>query len=118
MKSIRVAVVGVGHLGAIHARIYSQLESAQLVAVCDIQPDRAKEAAGEYGCQAIADFRELLGQVDAVSIAVPTTDHFTIAQAFLSHGVHTLVEKPITRTVQEADRLLRLAKKGWGGRVR
>lgn len=107
----RVAVVGVGHLGSIHARIYSQLDSAQLVAVCDLLPDRARSVANQYGCEAMTDFQQLLGRVDAVSVAVPTQHHFLVAQRFLAAGVHTLVEKPFTRTVQEANRLLRLARK-------
>jgi len=111
MKPIKVAVVGVGHLGSIHARIYSQLASAQLVAVCDTQQDRAGATAQQYGCRALTDYRELLDQVDAVSIAVPTQHHFSIANTFLAKGIHSLVEKPITRTVQEADRLLKLAAK-------
>ena len=108
---IKVAVIGVGHLGSIHARIYSELKSAQLVAVCDIVPDRAQMLARQYHCQAVSDFHELSGTVDAVSIAVPTQNHFPIASFFLSHGIHALVEKPITQTVQEADRLLKLAEK-------
>ena len=111
MKPIRVAVVGVGHLGSIHARIYSQLQEAQLVAVCDTFPERASSVAGPLGCRAIGDFRELLGQVDAVSIAVPTQAHFEIAKEFLARGVHTLVEKPLTPTVREADRLLSLCRR-------
>ena len=111
MKPIRVAVVGVGHLGSIHARIYSQLQDAQLVAVCDLLPDRAEAVAGPLRCRAIADFRELPGQVDAVSIAVPTQAHFEIAREFLGRGIHALVEKPLTPTVREADRLLSLARK-------
>ncbi len=111
MKPIKVAVIGVGHLGSIHARIYSQLESAQLVAVCDLQQDRAQAIAQQYGCRAVTDYRSLLKEVEAVSIAVPTQHHFAIAKAFLNKGIHSLVEKPITRTVQEADRLLTLAEK-------
>ncbi len=109
-QSIRVAVVGVGHLGSIHARVYSQLESVQLVAVCDIQPDRARAIAEQFHCDAVSDPRDLLGRVDAVSIAVPTPSHYPLAKLFLSAGVHALVEKPFTRTVQEADRLLKLAR--------
>ena len=111
MKSIRVAVIGVGHLGSIHTRIYSELQSAQLVAICDIVPEKAQQLAEQFGCRAITDFRQLLGEVDAVSIAVPTQLHFPIARAFLSKGTHALVEKPITNTLGEADRLLALAKK-------
>ncbi len=109
MKPVRVAVIGVGHLGSIHARIYSQLQSVQLVAVCDIQAERAQAAAREYGCQAVTRFGKLLEKVDAVSIAVPTQEHCRLARAFLARGIHALVEKPITRTVSEADRLLKLA---------
>lgn len=110
MNPIRVAVVGVGHLGSIHARIYSQLESAQLVAVCDIVPDRAKSVASQYNCQAVTHFKKLFGKVDAVSIAVPTQAHFKIAKAFLSRGIHILVEKPMTETLSQAKRLLTLAE--------
>ena len=111
MTPIKVAVIGVGHLGSIHARIYSQLESVQLVAVCDTRTDRAEVVAQPLGCRAVADYRELPGAVDAVSIAVPTQAHFEIAKTFLSRGIHTLVEKPMTRTLQEADRLLRFSQK-------
>lgn len=111
MKPLRVAVVGAGHLGAIHARIYSQLKEAQLVAVCDLLPGRAEAVAGPLGCKATREFRDLLGQVDAVSVAVPTTAHFQVAKEFLAKGIHTLVEKPLTSTIKEADQLLALAKK-------
>ena len=109
MKPIQVAVIGAGRLGSLHARIYSELQEAQLVAICDTGPERAREVAQPYGCRVETDFRRLVGKVEAVSVAVPTTDHFPVAQAFLSRGIHTLVEKPISRTVAEADRLLRTA---------
>ncbi len=111
MKAIRVGVIGVGHLGSIHARIYSELQSAQLVEVCDLLADRAEAAAHRYGCLATTDFRDLLGKVEAVSIAVPTQEHFRVAKPFLLKGIHALVEKPFTRTVREADALLRMAAK-------
>ena len=111
MKPIRVAVVGAGHLGSIHARIYSQLQEAQLVAVCDRLPERAQAVAGPLHCRPVSDFRELIGQVDAVSVAVPTQAHYEVAKEFLARGVHTLVEKPLTSTLPEADRLLVLARK-------
>ncbi len=110
MPPIKVAVIGVGHLGSIHARIYSQLKSAQLVAVCDIDPKRARAIGKQFRCQAATDPALLMDQVEAVSIAVPTQAHFPIAQQFLAHGIHTLVEKPITQTVEEADQLLHLAQ--------
>ncbi len=111
MKPIKVAVIGVGHLGSIHARIYSQLESAQLVGVCDTWPERAQEIARQYATRPFTDFNQLIGQAEAVSISVPTQEHFSIAKSFLAKGIHTLIEKPITQTTQEADHLLRLAEK-------
>lgn len=111
MNPVKVAVIGAGHLGSIHARIYSQLDSAQLVAVCDLLPERAHALAQAYGCEAVTDFTQLLGKVEAVSVAVPTQSHYPIAWKFLSQGVHTLIEKPITRTVREADQLLKAAKR-------
>lgn len=109
MKPIKVAVIGCGHLGTLHARVYSEFPFAQLVAVCDILPDRAESVARQYGGFPLTRFRKLLDRVEAVSIAVPTHLHYPVAKAFLSRGIHVLVEKPITRTVQEADRLLQLA---------
>ncbi len=111
MKPIRVAVIGAGHLGSIHARVYSQLQGTQLVAICDTDLDRAARVAMDHGSRPIVDFRELPGQVDAVSVAVPTQSHFPIAKAFLAKGIHTLVEKPITETVREADALLAIARR-------
>ena len=112
MKPIRVAVIGTGHLGSIHARIYSQLQEAQLVAVCDLDPGRAEAVAAPLGCRPVMDFRELLGtEVDDVSVAVPTQAHFEVAKEFLARGIHALVEKPMTSTLPEADRLLALARK-------
>lgn len=105
----RIAVVGVGHLGSIHARIYSQLQSTQLVAVCDLDPKRAQAVGRQFHCRSLTDFRQLLGEIDAVSVAVPTPQHFAVASVFLGSGIHTLVEKPIATTVSEADDLLKLS---------
>ena len=106
---LRVAVIGVGHLGRHHARLLAGMEGAQLVAVVDTQPDRAAAAAEPTGARALADYRELFGQVDAVTVAVPTELHREIALPFLERGISTLVEKPITRTVAEADALIAAA---------
>ena len=108
--SLRVAVIGVGHLGRHHARILSGLPSATLVGVVDTKPDRAAEIAAAYGSQGFTDHRDLIGQVDAVSIAVPTEAHLDTALAFLEHGIPVLVEKPIARSVEEADRLIAAAE--------
>jgi predicted dehydrogenase len=106
---LRVAVVGVGHLGRHHARLLGEIPGARLVAVVDTQPERAVVAAQPAGARALADYRELFGQVDAVTVAVPTELHHEIALPFLERGISVLVEKPITRTVEEADALIAAA---------
>ena len=111
MSRVRVGVIGVGHLGAVHARVYSQLHSAQLVGVCDLAADRAREIGERFGVPWHSDYRQLLPHVDAVSVAVPTAAHFDVAKGSLSGQVHVLLEKPITRTLAEADALLALARR-------
>jgi predicted dehydrogenase len=107
---MRAAVVGVGHLGKHHARILAALDDARLVGVVDTNPERATAVAASTGANALADYRELFGQVDAVSIAVPTELHHQVALPFLERGVAVLVEKPMTRTVAEADALIAAAR--------
>lgn len=106
---LRAAVVGVGYLGRFHAQKYAALADINLVGVADAFPDTARRVADELGVSAFSDYRELLGQVDLVSIAATTEAHHTIACDFLSAGVHVLVEKPITVTVAQADELIALA---------
>jgi predicted dehydrogenase len=110
LDKIRVGVVGVGALGQHHARVYASLPDVALVGVADTRPGRAEEIAGPLGTQAYTDFRQLLGKVDAVSIAVPTTLHAEIGTLFLQEGIHVLVEKPISNTLQGADTLIRAAE--------
>ncbi|MBP1751390.1 MAG: UDP-N-acetyl-D-glucosamine dehydrogenase [Geobacteraceae bacterium] len=109
LRKSRVAVIGVGYLGKFHAEKYSMLPNAELVGVVDIDPEKADEVASALGTTPFADYRDLLDKVDAVSIAVPTVCHYQVAREFLSHGVHILLEKPITSTVEEADELIRIA---------
>jgi predicted dehydrogenase len=104
-----VAVIGVGHLGRHHARVLSSLDDATLVGVVDIDARRAAEVAAATGAPVVSHVRELIGQVDAVSVAVPTEAHAEVALPLLEAGVHVLLEKPMTRSVQEADRLLAAA---------
>ncbi|MEY4166481.1 MAG: Gfo/Idh/MocA family oxidoreductase [Blastocatellia bacterium] len=106
---IRTAVIGVGHLGREHARVMAALEQSHLVAVCDTNENAGKAVAEKLGVGYVGDYRELLGQVEAVSIATPTVNHHETACAFLAAGVHTLVEKPISRTLAEADEMIDLA---------
>jgi predicted dehydrogenase len=108
--SIRVAVIGVGHLGRHHARILASLEGASLVAVVDTNAARASEIAAASGARPLTDYRQLLGEVDAVSIAAPTAIHHQIALSFLEQGIGVLVEKPMTRTLAEADALIAAAR--------
>jgi len=111
MEPIRVGVVGVGRLGQHHARIYAELPHTTLVGVADTDRARAGKIASSYLTQALFDYRMLIGKVDAVSIAVPTTSHHAIARDFLGNGVNVLVEKPITATVAEARELVDLARR-------
>lgn len=110
MDHIRVGVVGVGALGQHHARVYASLPETTLVGVADTLPGRAEQIAGPLGAQAFQDYTNLLGKVDAVSIATPTILHAEIGERFLKEGVHVLVEKPIAHTLEEADRLIAAAR--------
>jgi len=109
-SQLRVGVVGVGHLGREHARIYSNLQACQLTAICDTDRERLSECHKRTKGPKFDDYRALIGQVDAVSIAVPTQHHYEIAKFFLENGIHVLVEKPITYTLEQADELLQIAK--------
>lgn len=106
---VRVAVVGVGHLGVRHAQVYAAMPGVRLVAVCDRDAARAGRLARELRCRATSDVRELLGAVDAASLAVPTSLHAAMGRALLRHGVHLLIEKPIATTLAQADALIRAA---------
>ena len=110
-ERLRVAVIGVGHLGKHHARLLAGTDGAELVAVVDTEPGRAAAAAEATGARAVSDFRDLIGQVDAVSIAVPTELHRDVAMPFLERGTAVLVEKPITKTVAEGAELIAAALK-------
>lgn len=103
---MRTAVVGVGSLGRHHARILSSLDGSQLVAVCDLDRERAEAVAAELGCETAATHRDLIGQVDAVSVVVPTVDHAAVACDLLDAGIACLVEKPIAPSLEEADRII------------
>jgi predicted dehydrogenase len=114
-EKIRTAVVGVGYLGRFHAQKYAQFTDCELIAVVDSNAETRERVAAELGTRALAEARELIGQVDAVSVATPTAAHFGIARDFLAGGAHVLVEKPITESPAEARELIRLA--GERGRV-
>jgi predicted dehydrogenase len=107
---LRVGVVGVGHLGRFHTRVFSELGACELVGVHDSDAARAAEIANEYGTTAIADLGELLGSVDAVSIATPTVSHHKVASCCLEAGVHVFIEKPVAKTVDEAREIVDLGR--------
>lgn len=111
MSALRTAVIGVGYLGNFHAQKYAAIPDSELVGVVDNDPARAAEIAAALGTQAYSDHRELIGKVDAVSVVVPTQYHYAVARDFLAAGVHVLIEKPITVTIEEADDLIALAEK-------
>jgi predicted dehydrogenase len=109
-KTLRTAVIGVGYLGKFHADKYALLPHSELIAVVDTDMALCSTIANQLSVQALTDYRELLGQVDAVSIAVPTQKHYEIAKTCLENNIHVLLEKPITVTVEEAQTLITLAK--------
>jgi len=109
MTRTRLAVIGVGHLGRIHARLLAQVAEAELVGIVDPSPEARAEVAGQLGVPAYPDHAPLLGQIDAAIVAAPSRLHYSVAQDLLAHGVHVLVEKPLTLNVGDADDLVHLA---------
>jgi predicted dehydrogenase len=108
-SKIPAAVVGVGYLGKFHAEKYADSEKATLVAVVDIDRNKAESVASQLGVEAFSDYRELLGRVRCVSIAVPTRAHYQVASDFLNTGVDVLVEKPIAADIHQGRELVDLA---------
>jgi predicted dehydrogenase len=112
MSPLRLAVIGVGHLGRHHARLLSAQPDVTLVAAVDLVAERAEAAAAASGAEALTDYRALFGRVDAVVVAVPTVLHLAVARDFLARGVHVLVEKPMSASLDEADEMIRIAEQG------
>ena len=110
MGVMKTGVIGVGHLGQHHARIYSELPQTRLVGVADIDQPRRTEIGDRFGAAHFGDYRSLLSQVDAVSVAVPTLQHREVVLDCLEAGVHVLVEKPIAATPEEGRQMVRHAK--------
>ncbi|MGO9512939.1 MAG: Gfo/Idh/MocA family protein [Steroidobacteraceae bacterium] len=108
---MRTAVIGVGYLGRFHAQKYSVLSNSQLVGIADPSASARAAVAAELGVPSYADYRELLGRVDAVSIVTPTPSHYAVAREFLEAGAHVLVEKPMTATVAEGESLIEVARR-------
>ncbi len=110
MHPVKVGVVGIGNMGWHHARVLSLLRDAQLVGVADPDPDRGQLAKDQFGCQWFPDYQTLLGEVEAVCIAVPTLLHHSVGLACLEAGVHVLIEKPIAASQDEATALIQAAR--------
>jgi len=111
MQKLKVGVIGVGHLGERHARLYRELENCALTAICDVDGARVEKLSAELGVAGYSDYHQLFGKVDAVSVVTPTKLHYQVAAECLKHGIPCLVEKPFTTTLTEADHLIRLARK-------
>ncbi len=109
-RRIRAGVVGAGHMGQYHILVFSELWDVDLVGIVDTDFDKARRVAAQYGTQAFADHRTLIGKVDVASVAVPTDQHVAVTRDLLEAGIHVLVEKPMTPTLEEAKELFRLAR--------
>jgi predicted dehydrogenase len=110
LKKIRVGVVGVGHMGVHHARVYKEIPEIELTALADTDELTLLETSRRFGTNSYLNYKELYDKVDAVSIVVPTSLHYDISRFFLEQGIHVLVEKPVTRTIMQVDKLNNLAK--------
>lgn len=111
MDKIRTAVIGVGKMGAIHAKVCDQLPQSELVAVVDIDAEKAKRVADQYGCSAFTDSADVLDKVDAVTIATPTVTHMKLAKIFIKNKIAVLIEKPLATNVKEGKKITALARK-------
>ncbi|MDH3688674.1 MAG: Gfo/Idh/MocA family oxidoreductase [Gammaproteobacteria bacterium] len=111
INTIRVGVIGVGYLGRIHTKIYARMPEVELVGVADIDSNAASSVAQQYECKSYTDPNALLGQVDAVSIVVPTVVHKEVSLPYLATGVHVLLEKPVADTVKDAEVIIEEAEK-------
>ncbi|MEK7742079.1 MAG: Gfo/Idh/MocA family oxidoreductase, partial [Nitrospirota bacterium] len=109
--SVKVGVIGTGYLGQHHARIYSEIEDAELIALVDIDEEKARSLAAKYNCKAYSDYKDIINELDAVSIVTPTILHHKIALDCIKAGKDLLIEKPITVSVAEADELISEAGK-------
>jgi predicted dehydrogenase len=110
MQKIRAGVVGIGYLGKFHAEKYASLPHVELAGLVDLDLEKAKSIASSLGVEAWNDYRALFGKVDAVSIVVPTPLHFAVSKDFLQNGIDVLIEKPMTTTLEEAERLIEIAE--------
>ena len=111
MKKLKVGVIGTGHLGKLHTKMFKSIDNCELVGIYDSIPEQAKAVSAEFSIQSTASIEDLLKQVDAVSIAATTTAHYELAKKCFEFGVHVFIEKPITTTIKEAEELVEISEK-------
>lgn len=110
MEKLSVGVIGVGHLGKLHTKMFKQIENCELAGVFDANPEQAKLVAQEFGVQSFSSVEELITKVKAVSIAATTSSHYEVAKKCLEKNIHVFVEKPITTTIGQAEELVKIAR--------
>jgi predicted dehydrogenase len=111
-SKINIGIVGIGHLGSRHLKVYSELsDHVHIVGISDLQEKATRQLADQYKVTYVKNYTDLIGKVDAVNICTPTTSHFEIASEFLEKGIHTFIEKPITTTLEQAEKLITLASR-------
>ena len=111
MSKLKVGVIGTGHLGKLHTKMFKSIENCELIGIYDSNPEQAKAVSTEFNVQSTSSVEELLKKVDAVSIAAPTTVHHELAKKCFEYGVHTFIEKPITVTIKEAEELVEISER-------
>jgi len=110
LKKIRVGVIGAGHLGQHHIRIYAGMDGVELSGICDTDMGRARSLARKYKTNAFSDYRQMFGMIDCASVVVPTELHFAVTKDLLENGISVLIEKPMAKSVEEAEGLLSTAR--------
>ncbi len=110
MTKIKIGIIGIGHLGSRHLKVYSELsDKVDIIGVCDLKSERTQKLATHYNVPFVSNYRDLIGKVDAVNVCTPTESHHEIAKYFLGTHVHTFIEKPITTTIEQAEELIAIA---------
>ena len=111
MSKIKVGVIGTGHLGKLHTKMFKSIDNCELVGIYDSNPNQAEDVSKEYSVPAINSLDELLKQIDAASISATTTSHYELAKKCFENGIHVFIEKPITASIKEAEELLEICEK-------
>lgn len=111
MNKLKVGVIGTGHLGKLHTKMFKSIDNCELIGIYDSNPEQAKAVSTEFNVQTTASIENLLKQVEAVSIAATTTAHYELAKKCFEYGVHVFIEKPITTTIKEAEELVEISEK-------